>query len=311
MPDTIANKGLALTLLGAFFFQQLEEKGVATHFKRLVDRDGKEVSLPEAAKKRNVYLEVLKAEVHRPTLKEGKYVYPAHDTTKGTHLVPLEVVFRFGMPPGSSLRARLERNPAYLGELGMTEMPEPDTRWEKPVIEFFTKLEPKDRLLTRSEAFQISGLTPQQWNELQKLAATTAEAVKEIFERKGIELWDGKFEFIIDDGKLLVADSIGPDELRLIYKNVQLSKEIIREYYRGGAWETALQKAQDIAKKNGDEDFKKICIEQLGQQPEPLSPDFKENIDHLYGALTNHVCDEQLLASEPDLETLVQSLSRK
>ena len=303
MPDTLHNKGLALTLLGAFFFEQLEKRGIRTHFKRLVTEDGIK------------YLEVLKADVFRPqqisVFGQAVYAYPIIPASSRTRLIPLEVVFRFGLPAGSSLRARLEKDPTYLRQLGLEEMPGDDGKFPRPVIEFFTKLEPKDRLLSVSEALSISGLRPEQFHRLCQQTVTAAGAVKDIFEAKGIELWDGKFEFIIDADEILLADSIGPDELRLLYKGVHLSKEIIREHYRDTAWEKALKKAQDIAKQKGREDWKEICINDLKQQPQPLPAEFKDKIDHLYGALTNHVCGEQLLASEPDLESLVESLSRK
>jgi phosphoribosylaminoimidazole-succinocarboxamide synthase len=317
MPDTIAKKGLALTLLGAYFFEQLEKKGIRTHYERLVSAEGKTLTLVEAAKQQDrVFLEVRKAEVYRPdaltVFGQPLYAYPLVPATSRLRLVPLEVVFRFGMPAGSSLRARLEKDPTYLQQLGLTDMPGEDGKFSQPVIEFFTKLEPKDRLLSLSEAIAISCLRPEQFQRLCKITVEAAEAVKEIFQSKGIELWDGKFEFVIDNnGEILLADSVGPDELRLLYKGVHLSKEIIRLHYRDSEWEKSLKKAQDIARQKGREDWKEICINDLGQQPEPLPRQFKEQVDHLYGALTNRVCGEQLLESEPDLESLVQSLPRK
>lgn len=316
MPDTIANKGLALTLLGAFFFEQLEAKGIHTHFKRLVSEEGNTLALSQAAShKGRVFLEVKKADIHRPqpmsVFGQSVYAYPVIPATSTVRLVPLEVVFRFGMPAGSSLRARLEKDPTYLRQLGLSEMPGEDGKFTQPVIEFFTKLEPKDRLLPVSEAIAISCLKPEQFQKLCQLTIEAAQAVKEIFGSKGIELWDGKFEFIIANGQLLLADSVGPDELRLIYKDVHLSKEIIRDHYRNSAWEKALKQAQDIARQRGNDDWKEICIKELQQQPQPLPAEFKQKIDHLYGSLTNTVCGEQLLASEPELESLVQSLSRK
>jgi phosphoribosylaminoimidazole-succinocarboxamide synthase len=316
MPDTIARKGLALTLLGAFFFEQLEAKGIRTHFKRLVSEEGQTLSLAQAAKEHGrVFLEVRKAAVHHPQpmtlFGQPVYAYPVIPASSKTRLVPLEVVFRFGMPAGSSLRARLEKDPTYLRQLGLTEAPGADGKFPKPVIEFFTKLEPKDRLLPITEAIAISSLTPEQFQKLCQITVDAAQAVKEIFSSKGIELWDGKFEFIIDDGQLLLADSVGPDELRLLYKEVHLSKEIIRDHYRDSAWEKSLKKAQDIAKQKGNDEWKQICIQELNQQPEPLPKEFKDKIDHLYSSLTNSVCGQQLLSDTPDLESLVHSLSRK
>jgi phosphoribosylaminoimidazole-succinocarboxamide synthase len=316
MPDTIANKGLALTLLGAYFFERMEAKGIRTHFKRLVSEDGSTLNLKQAATSgKPVFMEVLKADVHRPecvsVLNQTVYAYPTVPPSSTQRLVPLEVVFRFGMPAGSSLKSRLEKDPDYAAQLGLSKVPADGSWFEKPVLEFFTKLEPKDRLLTVSEALAISSLNAEQFKQLCDFALQAANELFGMFKERGIELWDGKFEFIISDGQLLLADSIGPDELRLIYKNVHLSKEIIRQVYRGSSWEKSLKEAQNIARTRGTEDWKEICSNELKQQPELLPEAFKRNIDHLYGALTNHVSQQTLLGQEPDLESLVDSLSRK
>ena len=41
MPDHIDGKGAALCLMGAYCFEQLEQKGVKTHYRGLVDASGK------------------------------------------------------------------------------------------------------------------------------------------------------------------------------------------------------------------------------------------------------------------------------
>ena len=43
MPDHIDGKGAALCLMGAYCFEQLEKKGVKTHYHGLVDENGKAV----------------------------------------------------------------------------------------------------------------------------------------------------------------------------------------------------------------------------------------------------------------------------
>ena len=54
-------------------------------------------------------------------------------------------------------------------------------------------------------------------------------------------------------------DSIGPDELRLTYNGVQLSKECLRQPYRGTSWHEATQQAKSLAKERGQTDWKSIC----------------------------------------------------
>jgi len=47
MPDHIDGKGEALCIMGAYCFEQLERKGVKTHYRGLVDANGKVVKFKE------------------------------------------------------------------------------------------------------------------------------------------------------------------------------------------------------------------------------------------------------------------------
>lgn len=360
MPDTIANKGRALAVMGAHFFAELGKKelwqrlaaapalksldpswlakrfehalfadmqkeGLRHHFCGLVDGQGKPIAFADAGKCERLLMEVEKAQVTRPvpTVVWGQSIYdyqlgvqPAAADT-GTHLVPLEVVFRFGMPAGSSLKERIERDPDYARSLGFDEPPVPETWFARPVLEFFTKLERKDRLLSVQEALTISRLSPAEFSDLCEVACDAALALYVLFAEAGIELWDGKFEFLVqgngndrDSRQILLADSIGPDELRLIYQGVHLSKEMLRQYYRGGAWEQALKQAQKLAAQRGQPDWKAICQGELRSKPEVLPAHLKGAVDHLYGALVNHLTGQAVFAGQPDMETFVTSLTR-
>lgn len=347
MPDTIANKGKALTAFGAHFFNALsqpkfwqgvatdksvdsldrhwrqnfqssrtfaglQELGLSTHYSGLVDEYGDDLPLNKLPETPRAFLEVLKAHVPKvvPATISGQtvYYYPQDSNQHKTRLVPLEVVFRFGMPSGSSLKSRLEKNPGYAQQLGLTAVPAEGQWFNRPVLEFFTKLEPKDRLLTLQEAITISTLNVEQFQELTELATAAALGLYVQFAERGIELWDGKFEFIVSDDRLLLADSIGPDELRLIYKGAHLSKEFIRQIYRGTAWEKAVSESQKLAITRGAHDWKAICSDELQQQPAPLSAEAKSLADALYPALANHIIGEPLFAGQPTLETLGNNL---
>ncbi|CAN5445109.1 phosphoribosylaminoimidazolesuccinocarboxamide synthase [soil metagenome] len=345
MPDTIANKGKALVALGAFFFQHLADNktwinlsesvhlskfnqdwlnkrinqplfqrltthGARHHFQGLVGNDGKALSL-EQIPNNQAYMSVVKAEVQRPeptSLLDQTVFYYSHDITDARRLVPLEVVFRFGMPPGSSLKSRLEADPSYAQTLGLSSVPE--YGWfERPVLEFYTKLEPKDRLLSIQEALTISGLTPKRFEELSELAYATALAIYHHFAECGIELWDGKFEFLEDHKGLLLADSIGPDELRLVYSGHSLSKEMIRQFYRDSSWQKAISKAQKMALSQNRLDWQEICIKDLKEQPSQLSPQFKAVADKLYGVLANHTIGYDVFPQHPTLPQFVDSIN--
>lgn len=349
MPDTIACKGKALTAFGAHFFEQLSkpdfwqslqsklalqkfnqnwwrertenqvfahlrQSGLPSHFVGLVDETGSKLPLKSVSTcERPLFLEVIRAHVPKvsPSSLNGQtiYYYPLDSHKQKTRLVPLEVVFRFGMPSGSSLKVRLEKDPQYARKLGLTETPQEGKWFDRPVLEFFTKLEPKDRLLTLQEAVNISTLSVAQFKELSELALAAAVGLFVLFADRGIELWDGKFEFIVHDDQLLLADSIGPDELRLLYEGAHLSKEFIRQIYRDTIWEKAIKEAQSIATGRGTDNWKQICSEELRQTPEPLSAPAKALADALYPCLFNCVAGEEVFGGQPQLSQLSSKLS--
>jgi phosphoribosylaminoimidazole-succinocarboxamide synthase len=346
MPDTIQNKGKALTMLGAYFFQELKRldvwqkvkeskflkafdkqwrqarlehpvfkdiliQGLPSHFCSISNSQGSPLLWNEVVDSSDpVYLEVLEADVVSPqeckVLNSTVFYYPPVKPFLLRRMVPLEVVFRFGMPAGSSLSARLEKDPKYASVLGLKDIPAPGAWFDRVVLEFYSKFEPKDRLLSAQEALLISGLAPSEFEQMTELAYGTALALYTIFAERGIELWDGKFEFLLANGQILLADSIGPDELRLIYRGCHLSKEMIRQIYRGGSWERACREAQNIAEGRGmPTAWKTICKEELEQLPPPLSASAKSVIDQLYGTLTNHVFGMEIFAGQSDINNFV------
>lgn len=296
-------------------FKGLKEKGLSSHFQGLVDAEGKRLSIAQAAcNPADVYMQVRKAGVQHPenfsVLNQSVFYYPAQKTSSAPRLVPLEVVFRFGAPQGSSLIARLMENPSYAKVLGLSSVPREGEMFDRVVLEFFSKLEPKDRLLSVQEALLISGLSPEEFTRLVELAELTALACYYIFACCKIELWDGKFEFVTGGGSLMLADSIGPDELRLLYRGEHLSKEMIRQAYRGSIWEKSLKQAQSLARERGSSDWKDICRNELNAQPAPLQKDVKVVANQLYGMLANVVSGCTLFAGMPDLDAFVKSAGR-
>ncbi len=277
MPDHIENKGKALSFMGAFFFKHLGSLNIRTHFIELTqDKE----------------LKVRKVNVFWPesTISEGekKWHYQYSPETNDA-LIPLEVIFRFGAPEGSSLLKRI-KNSTYAGELGVSPDIKLGQMFDKVVIEFSTKLEPEDRYLSYSEAQKMAALNNEEWKKLLGQTQKIAQELKKVFEKLSIELWDGKLEFALDEKRnLMLVDSIGPDEMRLLYKGKQLSKEYLRQYYRKSPWYEAIEKAKKAAQKDPYIDWKEYCIEELKQQPQKLPPSEKEKITQLYTFLTNEL----------------------
>jgi phosphoribosylaminoimidazole-succinocarboxamide synthase len=180
------------------------------------------------------------------------------------------------------------------------------------------------------EAAELSGLNDAEFAKLTEIAQDVALGLHEIFARSGLELWDGKVELLArssrstanlpgtyderngyageDGAEIILADSIGPDELRLLYNGEQLSKEMIRQFYRGSDWEMSLKEAQKMATARGTIDWKQICAQELGSAPQSLADDFKSVVDKLYGVLANAVVEPAPFSKHPDLDSFSKEL---
>ncbi len=162
MPDHIDGKGAALCLMGAYCFEQLEKKGVKTHYRGLVDSDGKAVKF-SALKQPSSVMEVSLVNVYKPqtSVVNGKIVhdYSIYTPKLKNCLIPLEIIYRNGLPEGSSVFKRLEQAKITLKDLGLDHYPKPGEQLAKPIFDVSTKLEETDRYVTWQEAQKIAGLT--------------------------------------------------------------------------------------------------------------------------------------------------------
>ncbi len=205
--------------------------------------------------------------------------------------IPLEVIFRMGVARGSSLLKR------FPGKYQENEM------FDRPMIEFTTKLERFDRPLTHEEAREIANLNEVEWRNLIATTEKIALTLKDVFAESGITLWDGKVEFAAGTGinrEIVLVDSIGPDELRLTKDGVQLSKEIIRQYYKDSEWYARL----DEMKKKHGEKFKDFI-----SPPDKLSREFKNAVEEMYLTLPELISNQT--TGQLRLQKLIQKLRGK
>ena len=79
MPDHIDGKGVALCAMGAYCFEQLERKGVKTHYRGLVDASGEAVKVT-ALKQPSSIMEVSLVNVYKPktSVASGKISMTTH-----------------------------------------------------------------------------------------------------------------------------------------------------------------------------------------------------------------------------------------
>ncbi len=294
MPDHLAGKGRALAVMAAFNFEELERRGLRTHYRGLVADDGRSLRFAdlEEGGGGSAVMQVALARVYRPQMREFyrdggphiRYDYSFFEHNRGrlnNYLIGLEIIFRNGLPLGSSALKRLEEARALadprarerkvkgvLRELGLKSPPKPGDMLPRPVMSFTTKLEPGDRHLSEAQALRLSGLRWRDFQALKSLALAANKAVCELAEKAGFRHFDGKIEAAWDKG-LVLCDVIGTfDENRFGYLGRQISKEVLRQWYKREQPEFVA--ACEQWKKTGP-GWQKRCDVQPKRLPKPLA----------------------------------------
>jgi phosphoribosylaminoimidazole-succinocarboxamide synthase len=241
-----------------------------------------------------------------PTLPHGPegYDYDAyHSAGEDAFLVPLEIVFRNVVPQGSSLRRRAE--PADF-DLEYEEWPAEAVELGEPIVEFSTKFEKQDRYLGPQEADRIAG--PADLEALEDCAREVNRVITERAESVGLTHQDGKIECLYHDGSVAVADVAGTfDENRFSREGIQLSKEVIRQYYREAdpEWVEAVKQAKSEALASESPDWRA----DVSMQPKPLPEHVLRHVSNMYAAGANAYLGRDLFDA-PDLDVVVSHLSQ-
>jgi len=295
MPDHIDGKGTALCLMGAYCFEQLEKLGVKTHYRGLVNEKGKAVKVAELKKPSSV-MEVALVNVYKPktSVANGKVAhdYSVYNSALKNCLIPLEIIYRNGLPEGSSVFKRLAQGKITLEDLGLDHQPKPGENLAKPIFDVSTKLEETDRYVTWTEAQKIAGLTDPELSDVKAVLLKADETITKVASNAGLKNEDGKIELAFDDNrKLIVVDVVGTlDECRFTYDGVHVSKEIARQFYKNTSWYGDLEQAKKTAEAKGIQDWKSLCK----SQPPKLDPKLKTIISEMYMAAANEMTNIKL-----------------
>jgi phosphoribosylaminoimidazole-succinocarboxamide synthase len=295
MPDHIDGKGAALCLMGAYCFEHLEAKGVETHYRGLVDKNGKVVTFEEIDAPNSI-MEVHMVNVYKPETRvaHGKveYNYSLFTPNLKNCLIPLEIIYRNGLPEGSSVFKRLEQGKVIIEDLGLNHYPRPGERFANPIFDVSTKLEETDRYVTWEEAKKIAGLTTPEVAAVKEVLSKVNSAVSRVASRAGLENEDGKIELAFDDARrLMVVDVVGTlDECRFTYSGVHVSKEVARQFYKKTEWYRDVEEAKKTAEAQGAKDWKALCR----SQPPKLDWSLKTIISEMYMAAANEFTDRKL-----------------
>src|SRR6056297_835844 len=306
MPDAIPRKGASLCAMGAFNFELLEDEGVSTHYRGVVDpgETGDEAGSEPGAGDGSEPEPVPLADATAPPTEmaidltqvpdlpydgpDAGYDYDAFHAAGGEHyLVPLEVVFRNRVPIGSSLRRRAD--PADFGldadpAIDADEWPDEPVDLPEPVVEFSTKYEEQDRYLTREEADRIAGTAS--IDELESVALRVDEIFTDHADSVGFSHEDGKIECLFYNGTVAVADVVGTfDENRFSLRGHQLSKEVIRQYYKREQpdWVEAVSAAKTDVADADIADWRQLCeVDPIGLPDEVVTA-----VSEMYAAGAN------------------------
>ena len=283
MPDAIPGKGQALATMGKKFFKYLEQESFQTHYVR----DGEDSR------------DLVVKSVRVPRGEEQIY-----QDRPSNILIPLEVIFRFGVAKGSSLLKRYQSDVEWI-RAGFERAYQEGEFFSEVKIDFTTKLEAQDRALSHLEAKKLSGMNDEEWKSLLEKTGRIAFELKKVISAFGAKLWDGKFEFAFDSNrKIMLVDSIGLDEMRLTFEGVPLSKEILRQHYLKSSWYKSLMRAKELHPK----DFKNFCQKELHSNPDALPAVVVNATAALYQTIAELVfCNAEDL--KPLQEKLKQSIS--
>ncbi len=349
MPDEIADKGAAAAMMTACLFDEIARpatwkafhktgvldkvkcktmrreladsqalknmriSGLATHYQGVVNDEGRCVALDKLSKPSQV-LQVAGVRIIHPqtAVIRGRrlYNYTMFSPGMKNHLAPLECIFRFGLPKGSSLLERLAKNPEYAEEIGISANAKEGSTLFRPVMEFSTKLEPADRYISYEFAMNAAGMEAEEFTNLLHGMTLSALWLKEKFLSIGLKLWDGKFEFLRLGEGLALGDAITPDELRLTYKKLQVSKELLRQYHNihQPEFAEAMDKAKKIAQRD-DRSLPKIVAD-LGHSPKPVDPAVISAMSDMYAGITERLMGRDIFGGRADLADVVKKLKK-
>jgi phosphoribosylaminoimidazole-succinocarboxamide synthase len=309
MPDHIEGKGEALCLMGAYCFERLEKKGVKTHYRGLIDKN-KVVTFEELEQPTNI-MEISLVNVLKPKtyVENGKleYDYSVFTPSLKNYLIPLEIIYRNGLPEGSSVFKRLEQGLITIKSLGLDHYPKAGEKLKKPIFDVSTKLEEGDRYVSWVEAQKIAGLTDGEVDRVKALLLKVDETITQMAAKAGLENEDGKIELAFDPfRRLMVVDVVGTlDECRFTYDGLHVSKEIARQYYRKTEWYRDVEEAKKKAKEEGVEDWKKL----VKTKPPKLDQKLEIIISEMYLATANELTKKKMFAV-PKLADIIKEYEK-
>jgi phosphoribosylaminoimidazole-succinocarboxamide synthase len=198
-------------------------------------------------------------------------------------MVPLEFITRYYL--AGSLFDRIKSGEIDYHSIGFKNMPEYGDELPDPFFEVSTKFEKFDRYLDVKEALEISGLELSELYEIEEIIFKIDRRINSSVETRGLLHADGKKEFALGTGRNpVIIDTFGTlDEDRFWDKNDydsgqinELSKEMVRQYYRESGYHKRLFDAREKHEKEPD----------IGPLPENMVKTVADLYIHMYEKIT-------------------------
>jgi phosphoribosylaminoimidazole-succinocarboxamide synthase len=271
IPSQIPFKGETLSREGMYWFNRAEKMGIKTHFIEY---------LPPAGM----------------ICKKVDIIQPRQITASSrNYLIPLEWICRWFV--AGSLYDRVKEGKIKATDLGFApgHIIQSGEALSEPFIEVSTKLEKTDRLLKKEEALQISGLSPQEYDDAREVVLKIDEDIGRSVASRGLIHVDGKKELAFDEERrIMVIDVYGTaDEDRFWDKAryeqgefVDLSKEYVRQFYRRTGYKDQLYSARDAGK--------------VEPSIPALPPDVVQETSRIYIKLFEMITGEKFLPAKQD-----------
>jgi len=125
------------------------------------------------------------------------------------------------------------------------------------IFDSTTKFEEKDRLISKEEILENGWLTDKEFDWLKEKSINLYKKMSKIADKAGFILVDVKFEFGRDNDKIILIDSIGPDEFRLWPKETYspgkaqeaFDKQVVRDWLIKVGYKDKLDEARKLVKK--------------------------------------------------------------
>lgn len=177
-------------------------------------------------------------------------IQPNQMIVKKCEVIPIECVVR-GYLYGSFYE-RVKK-----GEVKISAEPILAMKLPEVVFDPTTKFEEKDRSVSKEEVLANGWLTGKEFEWIKQKSIELYKKMSEIADKAGFILADVKFEFGKDGDKIILVDSIGPDEFRLWSKETYspgknqeaFDKQVVRDWLIKKGYKESLDKASKLGKK--------------------------------------------------------------